>query len=104
MAPRDDDPPLRAQRSNLRPLHTPSIGSASRYALLAITRHWLFHRDAFREVSRWVDVGAFEDGGVVGEQLDRNCVEEGGDERVAIRHRNAEGEAVGEASDAGRVG
>jgi hypothetical protein len=49
----------------------------------------LLHRDAFRQVARLVDVGAFEDGDVVSQQLDRDRVEQGGNERVAARHRDS---------------
>jgi hypothetical protein len=49
----------------------------------------LLHRDAFCQIAGLVDVGAFEDGDVIGQQLDRDRVEQGGDERVAARHRNA---------------
>ena len=40
-----------------------------RYALASLHRHRL------RQVARLVDIGALEDGGVVGEQLDRDGVE-----------------------------
>src|SRR3954468_20462133 len=52
----------------------------------------LFHRNAFRQVAGLVYVGAFKDGDVVGEELDRDRVKEGGDKRVAIRYGDAEGE------------
>src|SRR5712671_4391796 len=63
----------------------------------------LFYRNAFRQVAGLVYVGAFEDGDVVGEELDRDRVEEGSDKRVAIRHRDAKGEPVGEPGDPGCV-
>src|SRR6266567_2426106 len=53
----------------------------------------LLDRDALRQIAGLVDVGAFEDGGVVGEQLDRDRVEQRRDERIAARHGDAKGEA-----------
>src|SRR5271155_5190405 len=63
----------------------------------------LFNGNAFREVAWLVDIGALEDGGMVGEELDRNRVKQRRDKRVAARQCDAEGEAVGEASDPGSV-
>src|SRR5271166_3042940 len=60
------------------------------------TRARLFYRYALRKVARLVDVGALEDGDVVGEELDRDCIEQGCDKRVAARHRDAQSEPVGE--------
>src|SRR5579875_3405268 len=56
-----------------------------------LEREWaaLFHRDAFGEIARLVDIGAFENRHVIGQQLDRNRVEQRGDERVARGHGNA---------------
>src|SRR5437667_11786036 len=83
---------------------------------LSVTRFWkarclprgvffpaLLDRNTLCEVARLVDVGAFEDGDVIGEELGRDGVEERGDKRVAARHRNAEGKAVSEAGHAGGI-
>src|SRR5271157_4489806 len=67
------------------------------------TRARLFYRYALRKVARLVDVGALEDRDVVGEELDRDRVEQGCDKRVAARNRDAESEPVGEPSDPGSV-
>src|SRR5271167_2961625 len=59
------------------------------------TRARFFYRYALCQVARLVDVGALEDGDVVGEELDRDCIEQRGHERVAARNRDAESEPVG---------
>src|SRR5579862_6717562 len=53
------------------------------------TSQRLLHRDAFRQVARLVDVGAFGDRRVIGEQLDRDRVEQRRDIRRAMRDRDA---------------
>src|SRR5712691_12403783 len=59
----------------------------------ALTQLPLLHRDALRQIARLVDVGAFEHRDVVGEELDRDRVEERRDEGRAMRHRDAKREA-----------
>src|SRR5437660_11845772 len=63
----------------------------------------LLDRHTLGEVARLVDIGAFEDGDVVSQELDRDRVEERSDKRITARHRDAKGEAIGEAGDAGRI-
>ena len=63
----------------------------------------LFNCNAFREIAWLVDIGALEDGGMVGEELDRDRIKQRRDKRVAARDCNPEGEAVGEARDPGSV-
>ena len=62
--------------------------AALQYSLFFCPRR-LLDRDTFRQIARLVDVGPFEDGDVVGKQLDRDRVEQRGHERVAARHRDA---------------
>src|SRR3546814_10411618 len=49
----------------------------------------LLHRDRFREVARLVDVGALQHGGVVGQELHRQAVEDGRHEGVDGRQLDA---------------
>src|SRR4029077_11165336 len=55
----------------------------------------LFDGDTLCQVAGLVDVSAFEHRGMVGKELDWNCVQQRGDERVAVGHGDVEGEAVG---------
>ncbi len=48
----------------------------------------LLNRDALGQVAGLVDVGALDDGDVVGEQLQRQCVDDGGYYLVHTRHRH----------------
>ena len=45
----------------------------------------LLYRDGFGEVSGLVDIGAAQDGGVIGEQLHRNGIEDGRHKRINLR-------------------
>lgn len=51
-----------------------------------------------------IDIGALVHCGVIGEELDRDRVQQGRDERDALRHRDAEGAAPFEPGDAGGIG
>ena len=62
----------------------------------------LFDGNALCQVAGLVDVSAFEHGGMVGEELDWDRIEQRGDERVAVGHGDVEGEAVGKPSDPSR--
>src|SRR5712671_6217964 len=55
----------------------------------------LFDGDTLCQVAGLVDVSASEHRGMVGKELDWNCVQQRGDERVAVGHGDVEGEAVG---------
>ena len=59
--------------------------------ILALPRP-LLHRHALGEVARLVDIGAFGDGDVIGQKLHRDRVEQRRDERLAMRHLDADGE------------
>src|SRR5215212_4762086 len=48
----------------------------------------LLDRDGLREVARLVDVFAHEDGGVIGDELDRQRVDDRGYDRVHVRHHD----------------
>src|SRR3979411_1956517 len=60
----------------------------------------LLDRPALGEIAGLVDIGAFEDGGVVGQELHRDRVEQRRYKRRALRHRDAEGAAAVEPGDA----
>jgi len=66
-------------------------------------RSWLLDLDALGQVARLVDIAALDDRGAIGEELDRNGVEQGCDKLVAAQHRGAEGEPAFVARDPGRV-
>ena len=51
-----------------------------------------------------VDVSASKDGGVIGEELDRDRVEERRDEGITVWHGDTEGEPAGELCKPGSVG
>ena len=53
----------------------------------------LFDRDAFCEISRLVDVGALEHGGVISEKLNRDRIQQWSHERRTLRDRDAKGAA-----------
>lgn len=55
----------------------------------------LFNGNALRKIAGLVDVGAFEDGDVVGEELDRDRLKQQRDKRVAARHCDAAGKPIG---------
>jgi hypothetical protein len=64
----------------------------------------LFYRNALRQVARLVDIGRFEDRDMVGQELDRDRIEQRCDERVAGWRRDAESQSVAEPGNAGGGG
>jgi hypothetical protein len=60
----------------------------------------LLHRHALRQIARLVDIGAFGDGDVKGEELRRDRIEQRRDEWVAMRHFDLIGELAVEAFEA----
>ena len=64
----------------------------------------LLNRDALREVPRLIHVRSLQHGDVIGEQLNRNGVEQRGDERIDRRQLDGGRSDVAEPLDAGGIG
>src|SRR5215472_15303179 len=84
--------------ADLRPCKSPAISGETRILPK------LFYRHALCQVARLVDIGALDDRDMVGEELDRDRIEQRGDKRIAMRHGYTKSKPIGKPGDAGSVG